>query len=198
MPFSFDSTVYSPTLINQNVNLNAIEQWNITNTSGFSHSFHIHDIQFHLISRTGGNNTGIKAYEEGWKDVLFIGQNQTVSFIAKFDGFASNTNPFMYHCHFPSHEDGGLMGQFVVKNNATEDLAVASFTRYGNNSLIQLDFKATPGTTYTLQWSPDLSSWSEVGSVTSDGTSASFTETDTTRLSGARGFYRVNIPTISN
>ena len=197
LPFSFDSTVYSPTLINQNVNLNAIEQWNITNTSGFSHSFHIHDIQFKITARTGGNNAGVKAYEDGWKDVLFVGQNQTVSFITKFDGFASNSNPFMYHCHFPGHEDGGLMGQFVVKNNATEDLAIASFTRYGNNSLIQLDFKATPGTTYTLQWSPDLTNWTDVGSVTSDGTSASFTETDQARLSGSKGFYRVKIPTIS-
>lgn len=196
LPFSFDNTVYSSTLINQNVNFNAIEQWNIANTSGFSHSYHIHDIQFKIISRTGGNNAGVKAYEDGWKDVLFVGQNQTVSFITKFDGFASNTNPFMYHCHFPSHEDGGLMGQFVVKNNAVEDLAVASFTRYGNNNLIQLDFKATPGTTYTLQWSADLSTWTDVGSVTSDGTSASFTETDATRLSGSRGFYRVMIPTI--
>ncbi len=198
LPFSFDNLVYSPTVINQTLNLDAIEQWNITNTSGFSHSFHIHDIQFHLIARTGGNNTGIKTYEEGWKDTLFIGQNQTVSFIAKFDGFASNTNPFMYHCHFSSHEDAGLMGQFIVVNNAVEDLAIASFTRTGDNSLITLQFKATVGTTYTLQYSADMTtgSWTDIGSVTSDGTSATFNETDATRLGQARGFYRVAIPTI--
>ncbi len=196
--FSFDNLGYSPSVINQNLNLNAVERWNITNTSGFSHSFHIHDIQFHLISRTGGNNTGIHAYEEGWKDVLFIGQNQTVSFIAKFDGFASDTNPFMYHCHFSNHEDEGLMGQFVVKNNAIEDLAVSSFTRNGSSGLIQLDFKATPGTTYTLQYLTDLTagSWSDIGSVTSDGATATFTDTDVVRLSQPRGFYRVTIPKI--
>ena len=198
LPFSFDHLVYSPTVINQTLNLNAIEKWTLTNTSGFSHSFHIHDIQFNLISRTGGNNAGLKAHEAGWKDTLFIGQNQSVSFIAKFDGFASNTNPFMYHCHFSSHEDEGLMGQFVVRNNVVEDLAIASFTRFGNNNLIQLDFKATPGTTYSLQWSPDLGSWTTVGSVTSDGTSATFTETDPTRLSGPKGFYRVKVPTITS
>ncbi|MBX7208599.1 MAG: YHYH protein [Verrucomicrobiaceae bacterium] len=196
-PFSFDHLVYSPSVINQTLGLNAVEKWTLTNSSGFSHAFHIHDIQFHITSRTGGNNAGVKTYEEGWKDVLFIGQNQTVTFIAKFDHFASNTNPFMYHCHFPNHEDAGLMGQFVVVNNATEDLSVASFTRYGSNSFIQLDFKSTPGTTYTLQWSPDLTNWTDVGSVTSDGTSATFTETDQTRLGGSKGFYRVKIPTIS-
>ncbi len=194
--FTFDNLAYSTNVINQTLDLNAVERWNITNSSGFSHSFHIHDIQFHLISRTGGNNTGIKTYEEGWKDTLFIGQNQTVSFIAKFDGFASNTNPFMYHCHFSNHEDEGLMGQFVVVNHAVEDLAIASFTRYGNNNLIQLDFKSTPGTTYSLKWSPDMNTWSDVGSVTSDGTSATFVETDANRLAGARGFYKVSIPTI--
>ena len=196
--FNFDNLGYSPTVINQNLNLNAVERWNITNTSGFSHSFHIHDIQFHLISRTGGNNTGIKTYEEGWKDTLFIGQNQTVSFIAKFDGFASDTNLFMYHCHFSNHEDEGLMGQFVVKNNATEGLAISSFTRSGDNILIQLDFKATPGTTYTLQYLSDLTTgtWTDIGNVTSGGSSATFTETDATRLGQARGFYRVTIPKI--
>jgi bilirubin oxidase len=197
-PFSFDNLVYSPSVVNHSLNLNAIEQWNLTNTSAFTHSFHIHDVQFKIISRTGGNNAGVKTYEDGWKDVLYISRNQTVSFIAKFDHFASNTNPFMYHCHFGGHEDGGMMGQFVVVNNATEDLSVASFTRYGSNSLIQLDFKATPGTTYTLQWSPDLSNWQDIGSVTSDGNSASFTETDETRLAGVRGFYRVKIPTITS
>ncbi len=199
LPFSFDNLVYSSNVINQNLNLNAVERWNITNTSAFSHSFHIHDIQFKIISRTGGNNAGVKAFEDGWKDTLFIGQNQTVSFIAKFDGFASETNPFMYHCHFSNHEDEGLMGQFVVKNNATEALAISSFMRTGDNSLIQLDFRATPGTTYTLQYLSDLTTgtWTDIGSVTSDGSTATFTETDAARLAQPRGFYRVTIPVIT-
>ena len=196
--FTFDNTSFSPTVFNQNLNLNAVEKWTITNSSGFSHSFHIHDIQFILTSRTGGNNSGIKTYEQGWKDTLYVGQNQSVSFIAKFDGFASNTNPFMYHCHFSSHEDTGLMGQFLVKNNAVEDLAIASFTRIGNNSQVSLQFKSTVGTTYALQYSADMttSSWVDIGSVTSDGTSANFAETDANRLSQSRGFYRVTIPAI--
>jgi hypothetical protein len=196
--WSFDNLPFSRTVINQTVNLNAVERWTLTNNSGFSHSFHIHDIQFYMTGRTGGSNTGLKAYEAGWKDTLFIGRNQTVSFIAKFDGFASNTNPFMYHCHFSNHEDEGLMGQFVVVNNTVENLAISSFTRMGSGSLIQLDFQATPGTTYTLQYHTDLTNgtWTDIGSVTSDGTSATFIETDATRLGQARGFYRVTIPVV--
>ncbi len=196
--FTFDNMSFSPTVFNQTLNLNAVEKWTITNASGFSHSFHIHDIQFNLISRTGGNNSGIKTFEQGWKDTLFVGQNQAVTFIAKFDGFASPSNPFMYHCHFSNHEDEGLMGQFLVVNNAVEDLAIASYTRTGTNGNIALQFKSTVGTTYTLQYSTTLTtgSWIDIGSVTSDGNSAGFTETDSARLAQARGFYRVKIPTI--
>jgi len=195
--FSFDNLLFSPTVFNQTLDLNAVEQWTIVNASGFSHSFHIHDIQFHLTSRTGGTGA-IANYEQGWKDTLFIGQNSSVSFIAKFDGFASNSNPFMYHCHFSNHEDEGLMGQFLVVNHAVEDLALASFTRIGTDQPIVLNFKSTPGTTYTLQYSRNLTtgSWSDIGSVTSDGTSAAFIETDPERLADTRGFYRIQIPTI--
>ena len=196
--FNFGSVIFSPTVFNQTVNFNAVEKWTISNTSGFSHSFHIHDIQFKLVSRTGGNNAGIKSYEEGWKDTLFVAQNQSVSFIAKFDGFASPSNPFMYHCHFSNHEDEGLMGQFLVVNNSVEDLAIASYTRTGPNGNVVFQFRSTPGTTYTVQYSTTLTtgSWVDIGSVTSDGTSASFTDTSAARLAQPRGFYRVKIPTI--
>jgi FtsP/CotA-like multicopper oxidase with cupredoxin domain len=195
--FTFDNLAYSANVINQTLDLGAIEKWTIVNSSPFSHSFHIHDVQFSILSRTGGTGA-VANYEVGWKDTVYVQQNSSVSFIAKFDAFASNTNPFMYHCHFLNHEDEGTMGQFLVVNNAVEDLAIASFTRTGSNSLVQLDFKSTPGTTYVLQYSPNATtgSWIDIGSVTSDGTSASFIETDTSRLGQARGFYRVTIPTV--
>lgn len=196
--FTFDNLLFSPTVFNQTVNFNAVEKWTINNVSGFSHSFHIHDIQFNLISRTGGSNSGLKSFEAGWKDTLFVGRNQAVSFIAKYDGFASPSNPFMYHCHFSNHEDEGLMGQFLVVNNAVEDLAIASFTRNGTNGNISFQFRSTPGTTYTVQYSTTLTtgSWIDIGSVTSDGSSASFVDSNTARLAHPRGFYRMTIPTI--
>ena len=193
--FTFDNVAFSMNVINQTLNLNAIEKWVIINNSPFSHSFHIHDIQFNLVSRTSPAG-GLNAYEQGWKDTLYTQQNSTNVFIAKFDTFASYYNPFMYHCHFSDHEDQGTMGQFLVVNNSVEDLAIASFTRHGPNGDIALQFKATPGTTYKLQYSKnmDSSSWSDIGTVTSDGTSANFTDTDPTRLAQPRGFYRVTIP----
>ena len=110
--FTFDNNSYSLTTINQYIKLNAIEKWTIVNNNIFGHSFHIHDIQFKIISRSSGT---VAAYESGWKDVVYIPLGESVSVIAKYDDFSSGVNPYMYHCHFGNHEDEGLMGQFLVQ-----------------------------------------------------------------------------------
>lgn len=63
------------------------------------------------MSRSTGE---VAPYERGWKDTFAILPNESVTFVAKFDDYASTTHPFMYHCHMANHEDGGLMGQFLV------------------------------------------------------------------------------------
>jgi bilirubin oxidase len=110
-PFSFDNNSYDMMAINHKVKLNATEKWTITNNQTFGHSFHIHDVQFSIVSRSSG---AIPDYEKGWKDTFFIHINETVSFVARFADYASNDYPFMYHCHMSNHEDEGLMSQFLV------------------------------------------------------------------------------------
>jgi len=46
---------------------------------------------------------------------VYVPRGESVSFVARFDDFASDTDFFMYHCHFSNHEDEGMMGQFLVK-----------------------------------------------------------------------------------
>ncbi len=110
-PFTFDNAGYDMMMINQTVKLGATEKWSVVNDFVFGHSFHIHDVQFKLVSRSSGP---VGAWESGWKDTFFIQRNETVSFVARFEDFADPVNAFMYHCHMANHEDGGLMGQFVV------------------------------------------------------------------------------------
>ncbi len=201
--YTFNDAAYSPTFLNHTIDLNAIEQWNITGSTVFGHALHIHDIKFKIVSRSGGtqvSTNGLPApYESGWKDTVYVPVEENVSVIAKYDDFASNLNPFMFHCHFLNHEDGGMMGQFVVVNHEVEDLAIASFVRGPANEKIVMNFKATSGTTYTLQFSSDLtqSSWRDIASVTSNGSSVTYTETDPVRLAATPGFYRVKIPAIT-
>ncbi|NBX27426.1 MAG: T9SS C-terminal target domain-containing protein [Chitinophagia bacterium] len=131
VPFSLNNTPFQIGTINQTINLNAIEKWTITNNNIFGHTFHIHDVEFKIVERNG-SASAVGAHESGWKDVLYLPINENVSFVAKFDDYADPIHPFMYHCHFSNHEDGGMMGQFVVTDptninalyNATDILEV--------------------------------------------------------------------------
>ncbi len=97
------------------VPLNNTEIWQITNSGNFGHPFHIHDVEFNILTVNGAAPAAAQA---GWKDVVFVPANTTVKFIAKFDDFADPVHPFMYHCHIALHEDEGMMGQFVVGSSA--------------------------------------------------------------------------------
>ena len=110
--FTFDNNTYGFTNINQTIKLDAIEKWTIVNNNIFGHSFHVHDVQFKIIARSSGV---VGDHESGWKDTVYVPLGETVTVIAKFDDFSDAINPYMYHCHFSNHEDGGMMGQFIVK-----------------------------------------------------------------------------------
>jgi blue copper oxidase len=117
--FSLNNQFFSLNTTNQTVNLNAVEKWTIVNNNIFGHAFHLHDVPFKIISRSGGNlGSTLRSYEQGWKDVVWIPIGGTVTFIAKFDDYSDPTWPYMYHCHALTHEDEGMMGSFVVKGTS--------------------------------------------------------------------------------
>ncbi len=111
LPFQFDHTLYNFDTINKTVVLGTTEKWTVINNNVFGHAFHIHDVEFKIVSRS---SHPVGAYEGGWKDVFYLQVNDTVTFVAKFNDYADPIHPFMYHCHFAPHEDGGMMQQFVV------------------------------------------------------------------------------------
>lgn len=133
--FSFDNLSYSPTRNNFSVKLNDIERWTIVNNNVFGHSFHIHDVKFKIVARTPAvgqvSSDGLPApYESGWKDTVYVPRGESVQVIAKFEDYASTTNPFMFHCHFSNHEDGGMMGQFIVYDpSVVTDVRPPAFIR---------------------------------------------------------------------
>jgi FtsP/CotA-like multicopper oxidase with cupredoxin domain len=97
--------------IDERVKLGDTEIWEIRNASPMTHPFHIHDIQFQILDRDGKRpDSG----EQGWKDTVRVHQDEVVRLIMRFDDYADPNIPYMYHCHILEHEDGGMMGQFVV------------------------------------------------------------------------------------
>jgi blue copper oxidase len=115
-PFQLNGQVFDMNVINETVSINATEIWSITNQSQVAHPFHIHDVQFNIIE-INGNPAPL--HKQGWKDVVLVpAQQGNVKFIAKFEDFADSEIPYMYHCHILTHEDGGMMGQFLVEGES--------------------------------------------------------------------------------
>ncbi|GHC70020.1 multicopper oxidase family protein [Streptomyces flavofungini] len=97
--------------IDEVVTRGATETWTVRNHNGMPHNFHVHDVQFRVLEV----NDGPPPPElRGPKDTVFLPNGTTMKLALRFEGPADPKTPYMYHCHLLSHEDGGMMGQFVV------------------------------------------------------------------------------------
>ncbi|MFI6877416.1 multicopper oxidase family protein [Streptomyces sp. NPDC050400] len=100
--------------VDDTVTRGTTELWTVRNDNGMPHNFHVHDVQFRVVEVNG--KTPPPALR-GRKDTVFLPSGTELKLALRFDGgpeFADPDVPFMYHCHLLTHEDGGMMGQFVV------------------------------------------------------------------------------------
>ncbi|KAF8456293.1 Cupredoxin [Terfezia claveryi] len=85
------------------------EIWKLENPSGgWAHPIHIHLVDFKVISRNG---RGVEPYEAGFKNVVFLDENEIAEVIARFHPWRGQ---YMFHCHNLVHEDGDMMAAFDV------------------------------------------------------------------------------------
>ncbi|WP_437583078.1 multicopper oxidase family protein [Paramicrobacterium sp. CJ85] len=87
------------------------EIWDVVNEMPAPHNFHVHDVQFQVLSVDGGAPPAPLA---GWKDTIYLEPEVEYRIIMRFTEYADAENPYMYHCHLLRHEDAGMMGQFLV------------------------------------------------------------------------------------
>jgi FtsP/CotA-like multicopper oxidase with cupredoxin domain len=96
------------TFIAANPNSGDAEIWEIHNDhGGWFHPAHIHLVDFQIISRNGRPPM---AHERGPKDVAYIGENEVVQVLMRFEG----RGKYMIHCHNLVHEDHDMMTQYEV------------------------------------------------------------------------------------
>ncbi|MFE2937776.1 multicopper oxidase family protein [Streptomyces sp. NPDC059255] len=88
-----------------------VEVWDVVNDNGFLHNFHVHDVQFQVLTVDGGKP---EPHLRGWKDTVLLTQGKHYRLAMRFHGHTDPNTPYMYHCHLLQHEDNGMMGQFVV------------------------------------------------------------------------------------
>lgn len=144
--FFINNSTFNMNTIDFNIPLNNIEIWELRNQTAIAHPFHIHDVQFNILTRGGASPP---ANERGRKDVVLVRPQEVVRLIAKFEDFSNPYVPYMYHCHLLTHEDNGMMGQFIVSNTQSK-VDVASITGDDNftynykNDALTLMFNNTP------------------------------------------------------
>lgn len=103
--------------INFELEIGKTEVWTLTNSTMMAHPFHVHGLSFYVLSVNGA---APPANLKGRKDVVTVPPMQgSVKIAVRFDDFADPMVPYMYHCHILSHEDTGMMGQFLVTSPST-------------------------------------------------------------------------------
>ena len=107
--FSINGRQWDPLRVDAFPVLNTTEEWVLVNESGgWGHPVHIHLGRFRIVGIEG---RAPRPGESGFKDVVWVGPNQTIRVVHQFWDF---TGRFVFHCHNGSHEDHDMMSQFEV------------------------------------------------------------------------------------
>jgi FtsP/CotA-like multicopper oxidase with cupredoxin domain len=112
--------IWDPKRIDANPQLGDVEIWRLYNNSGgWFHPIHVHLIDAQIIDRNGKPPF---PYERGFKDVFYVGENESVRVIGKF---GPHTGKYMSHCHNSVHEDHDMMNQFQVGTGGPDPVTTA-------------------------------------------------------------------------
>ena len=95
--------------IDETVKLGSTEIWEIVSPE-MAHPFHLHGAHFRVLSEDGDKP---KSWNRGVKDTVLV--ENSAELLVTFTRPAEADAPFLYHCHLLEHEDGGMMGAFVVR-----------------------------------------------------------------------------------
>ncbi len=125
--FMINGLMFDIDVVNDTMQLNTVEVWNIVNNSNMAHPMHIHGVSFTVLERNGAPPP---AWEQGPKDVVLVDRLGTVKLVMRF-GEVTDGWPFMYHCHNLLHEDNMMMLQYIVQDPS---LGVSEPTSGGANA----------------------------------------------------------------
>lgn len=146
-PFIFNHKTFNMDSINIITYLNNTEIWTLENKTLVAHPFHIHDIQFLILDING---VAPPPPLKGYKDVVLVKPFEKVRFITKFENFADDSVPYMYHCHLLHHEDDGMMGTFLVLDTTKIPTTITELKNNSNRLTVYQNFTDDELTIKTL------------------------------------------------
>ena len=118
--FAMNGVQFDENVINMTTTQNTIMKWTISNQSMMPHPFHIHGNHFFVLAVNGATPP---LNMQGRKDVAVVSpMGGSLVLITQYNDFNDPMMPYMFHCHILSHEDNGMMGQFIV-NPPTSSVA---------------------------------------------------------------------------
>lgn len=97
--------------VDEVVEVDTTEVWQVTNRDAVPHNFHVHDVQFQVLALDG---SAPPVEYAGRQDTILLLPGSSARIAMRFDDYTDPDTPYMYHCHLLRHEDQGMMGQFVV------------------------------------------------------------------------------------
>jgi spore coat protein A, manganese oxidase len=106
--WSINGEMFDPDRVDHRIRQGATERWRLRNTSDVTHYVHLHEEQWHTVSRNGERPP---PWERGLEDTWRLDPGETVEVAATFTDYPGL---FMVHCHMLDHEDHGMMAQFEV------------------------------------------------------------------------------------
>jgi hypothetical protein len=152
-PFVINNAHFDMDVINFKVPFENIEIWELRNQTPIGHPFHIHNVPFYILDINGVQPA---EHLRGKKDVVHVpAGNGTVRFITRFEDFYNDTLPYMYHCHILTHEDDGMMGQFIVQSPCAQVIQQEpsdALREIGETAVFSVQ---TSGSGHTYQWQTD-------------------------------------------
>ena len=69
------------------------EIWEVTNTGGSPHSFHVHDVQFRVLSVDGREPPPV---QRGPKDTIYAEPDATIRLVMRFTDYTDPGVPYMF------------------------------------------------------------------------------------------------------
>jgi spore coat protein A, manganese oxidase len=108
---TINGAAFDPNVINYTVKRGATEIWEISNDDvepSIDHSFHMHLVQFRVLSRTG---SPMLPDDIGLKDTIRVPPGTSVKVQATYTTYLGK---YVFHCHYLEHSSAGMMGQYEV------------------------------------------------------------------------------------
>jgi FtsP/CotA-like multicopper oxidase with cupredoxin domain len=126
--------------------VNTTEKWIFENKSGgWFHPIHVHLVDF-VITRRNGRPAF--SYENGLKDTVYVGPNETTEIVMTFrpapqvDPARPVLGDYVMHCHNTVHEDFDMMTEFDVQPGAGTARAAGGHGTMSNSMMAHWDLRA--------------------------------------------------------